>query len=332
MSRVSRGVLIGLTLAALAGGARAEVAPAAEPDPQAEGRYRQGQVRFDGEWITVEQLFEKYRATQGDMADLLERGRNVSRGLDEFNYELHKIRGTYRDKEQPIRRQMAQARADMREANRALRARPPAKPRKVSPPSRPNRSFYSDDDDYERARDRWEDEKERVDRENEQREEEYRKRLAEYREAKDKAEEQIRKAEDVIEECEAELEALEKQQAEEEAPWIEKRQEVVDNVNSLKREASALIARAGVMEDEFRSVPEEALFKAGVVEWKGTFHTVEQLEAHLAESQAEIDRIRDDLKAQAERAGRSFPEDWRHPKQDELDALAALLERAKASR
>jgi hypothetical protein len=37
------------------------------------------------------------------------------------------------------------------------------------------------------------------------------------------------------------------------------------------------------------------------------------------------------LKAKAEAAGRTLPEDWRHPKQDALDALHGLIERATSA-
>ena len=50
----------------------------------------------------------------------------------------------------------------------------------------------------------------------------------------------------------------------------------------------------------------------------------------LADQQAQIDELSVQMKAEAKAAGRAFPENWRHPGQDNLDALGALLARAKA--
>ena len=55
------------------------------------------------------------------------------------------------------------------------------------------------------------------------------------------------------------------------------------------------------------------------------------LEKTLVDNQAEIDRLREQMKAEAKAAGRPFAADWRHPEQDKLDALKALLARAKAA-
>jgi hypothetical protein len=73
------------------------------------------------------------------------------------------------------------------------------------------------------------------------------------------------------------------------------------------------------------------LWREDIAEWDGQFRLLTDLRTLHAELQAEIDRMRVELEEAAHLAGRDFPTDWRHPQQDKVDALKALIERAEAA-
>jgi len=58
---------------------------------------------------------------------------------------------------------------------------------------------------------------------------------------------------------------------------------------------------------------------------------VAEMEKAYTELQGEIDRVREELRAEYQKTGRSFPADWRHRQQDKADALKAVVAKAKAA-
>jgi hypothetical protein len=89
------------------------------------------------------------------------------------------------------------------------------------------------------------------------------------------------------------------------------------------------MSRAGSLADALRRAPEDQRLRRGICEWEDTFYPVDELRRIHDDLKTARDRDRAELKAKAEAAGRTLPEDWRHPQQDRIDALKILIERAE---
>ncbi len=307
-------------------GATRLAAEEAAPDTETAPGDPTKQIRFQREWIPPEALYERYLALEGQMKDILEEGRDYQGELDLVNREIMLITAEAGEKERPLRAEMNKATAGLREANRALRARPPAEPRMLPEPRRPTRR--SDSDEYDDARDRYEREKRDVERENKRRREQYQKDLAEYKKKQAEAKAQVAEAEKTIEGLKNQLDIITAETEARKAPHIEKRKGISDQIASLKRRAELLIAQTTEIREAFRKAPEELIWRQGLILWDGKLWRIEDLQAHYDETIAAIERVHGELKASAKKAGRNFPEDWRHPQQEEVDRLGHLLDKA----
>jgi recombinational DNA repair ATPase RecF len=157
----------------------------------------------------------------------------------------------------------------------------------------------------------------------------YQKQLADYQKMRAQGEALVKEAAAKIADCEKQLAVLDKQLADAQTPLLAKRQTATDEIQATGRQVRALLGRSPAIEQAMRDAPENVLFSHQVVEWDGAFYLLDELRTLHAQQQAEIDRVRDALREDAQRAGRSFPDDWRHSQQDKMDALKALIERAE---
>jgi len=306
---------------------------AAPANPEdAEAHHAQGEVWYNEAWHPIAEIFAGYRETRGQIEELGQKTAAERQGQMELNGQIAQIRKESEAKEQEVRIELAKARSKRDEARKALRERPPDEPKYQSLPPRPRRSQYLDQDDYENALDRWKRECDRIKQENDRLKRQYERDLAAFQKRQEEAEKDLKKAEENIKEIEGRIEALQKELEEKEKPFVEKLRAIGDRVEALEREARALQTRVEAMAEAMRTVPQRVRLRQGIVEWEGAFHPLEELQALYEEIQTEIHRVREELKAQAEKAGRDFPEDWRHPEQDRMDALMALLDEAEAAR
>jgi len=290
--------------------------------------YAKGEVKYGEAWIRLTELFQNYRQVRAEMEKLVEEGRRVQSAMDDLNRQISVLRSENDNSKRPIRTDMAKVVADRRKAEAALRAQPPTEPRYEREPAQPSRVQYSSDS-YRDALNEWQREVRRIRDQNTLLKREYDKRLAEYQKAKTEANSVIQAALAKVTECQQQLAALDKQLEDAQAPLLAKQVQMNGEIQSLGRQARALLVRAQSMEQAMREAPETVLFRSRIVEWDGKFYPLDELRALYADTQGEINRVRDQLREDARIAGRSFPDDWRHPQQDRFDALKALLERAE---
>jgi chromosome segregation ATPase len=291
--------------------------------------YAKGEVKYGEGWIPLTELFQNYRQVHAEMEKLLEESKKAQSALDDLNRQISTLRGENENSMRPIRTDMGKAVADRRKAEAALRgAQAPTEPRYEREPSQPARVQYSSDS-YRDAMDNWRSDVRRIRDQNTALKREYDKRLAEYQKAKAEANSVIQAAQAKVAECQQQMAALDKQLEDAQAPVLAKRLQMNDEIQSLGRQARALLVRAQAMEQAMREAPETVLFRSRIVEWDGKFYLLDELRALYAETQGEIDRVRNQLREDARLAGRSFPDDWRHPQQDKIDALKILIERAE---
>ena len=320
--------LAGCALALLPHAVLGEAAEDAIPSEDAAPHYAKGEVKYGEVWISLAELFQNCRQVHVEREKLLEESKKAQPALDDLNRQIYTLRGENDNSKRPVRTDMAKAVADRRRAEAALHTQAPTEPRYEREPTQPGRVQYSYDS-YRDAMDEWRREVSRIRQQNAALKQEYEKRRAEYQKAKAEANSVIQAAQVKVAECQKQLAELDKQLEDAQTPVLSKRLQMNDEIQSLGRQAHALLARAQAMEQAMREAPETVLFRSRIVAWDGKFYLLDELRALYAETQGEIDRVRNQLREDARLAGRSFPDDWRHPQQDKIDALKILIERAE---
>lgn len=328
--------------------AQSDAAPAA---PAAAGpvlgpqeHWAKGQAQFGGEWIPIPKLFEQYVAERNRLRAIREQGSEVQERLNKLHYEIATIRNEAREEQAPIRRELGQARAELRQCNDIMRRSAPAKPQLIPRPAQPRRPSSSYDYGssssgrnstsgwYEQTMREWQRQCEAIDRQNEQRMQQYQRAVQEYQNEQNKAKAAVPKLEATIKKCMEELGEVETQYDEKQEPTRQQSENVVENVRAHNRQVEAIETRLDAIAQALRTVPEDIRFCHGIIEFEDEFNTAPELRRVHTETQADIDRVRDKLKAECEQAGIPFAENWQHPQQKRMDAIKELLERAEAAR
>lgn len=302
-------------------------------DPEARKHYAQGEVRYRDEWIPVGDLHEKMQELDEAMAPVLETGREVRRQLYEVDREMTELRNEQRSKRFPLFRERTELRREKAEYEAVLRRRPPKPPRLEPEPQAPTRRAFGGETekDYKRRVREWRKEREGVRRENERRKEEYQEKKKDLEKAKEEARKEIEKLDAEIAELEKQIAAINEEYAQKTAPFEQKRDTARKELQDLRAEASVLLRRRQMMEEALDAAPPEVIWKAGLVAWGGSYRPLAELREEYERTKEEIAQVRQDLQAAAEQAGREFPSDWRHPRQDKMDELKALLERVETA-
>jgi hypothetical protein len=233
-----------------------------------------------------------------------------------------------REQQRPIRAKIGQLRTEYRQMQLDVARGKPKPARLQTEPRRP----------YElrgRKHDRWRREVERIRRENERERDRYRKELDAYNKAKAKLAKEGDKMRAEIDELQAELDKIEAEVGAQQAPLVSQRRRTSDEIASLIRQGEAVKSRNEAEVAALRRVPETERFRHGIAEWEGIFRTIPELEKLHRDTVRGIEAARrelEELTSKGNPAGPGLPADWRHPQQDRMDALAALLERARAAR
>ncbi len=302
-------------------------------DSEARQHYEQGEVRYQNKWVSVEELHGQIQALEKQMAPLLDKGKEIRQRLYLIGREITQLRNEQRSRQFPLHRERTDLFRQKARFEAVLRQRPPQPPRLLVEPKRPSRRAFghTTNDDYDRRVRNWERERERIRRENEHRKEEYEEKVNELGEAQKKAKEEIRKLQQQIDEIDKKLEAVQEEFDAKVAPLDEKRKAVEGELQDLRSEAASLLRRRQLIEEALDQAPPEVMWKLDLIAWDGTYRRLADLETEYEKTAAEIAEVRQELQSAAERAGREFPSDWRHPGQDKMDRLKALIERVKAA-
>jgi len=309
------------------------------PGPEAEQRYARGEAFYEGEWMPLETLYEKYGHQRDRLRYIRKHDTESQDQLNDLNREMARIRSNERKAEQPVRRQLDKVRQQLREYNHVLRQEPPAKPklqRLPPPPHRPSRThrngYRSRDDRYDRARRQWERRCNIIKRQNRMKVEQYRRQVKEYQKRKNDAKQDVPQLEAKARELMKQLDEIEKQYKNKAAPTRRRAQYVGDQARDHNRRATVLEHELEAIAKALKAVPENVRHQHGIAEFEGAFQTVDDLRRRHMQTQREIDRARESLRAECEQMDVPFPEDWRHPQQDRMDKIKALIEKIKQAR
>ena len=314
--------------------------PVASPPPTPEKlsdeqRLVRGEVRYGNSWVSLEKLFKNYQAVQAEQNTLDKKIDAARQRLADVQQQLDLLKKESEGRERPIRTELAKANATVQDCNKVLSESPPKKPQLRPLPKQPygtssstSSSSFSSDDAYRN----WQQLRDQIDEENKRLTDQYKRDLDEYQKKQSTAQKNLAQAKAAIKQGERQLKEAQKPLEDTLQPVLEKRKEATEEVQSLDRKATVVNARMKQLTAVFRAAPEPMRMQRGIVEWENAFHNLADLEKLYNETQAAINRVVKQMKAEATAAGRTFPPDWRHPQQDRMDALQALIAKAKAAR
>jgi len=339
-------LIVGSAAAAeTSGEAKAEAKPELTP----EQHHAKGRVLYDGKWVHIETLFKDYRRARYELAYAEKRGGSAKDQLAGLHREMTVMKNETRQAERPIRMELGKARNELRTHNRNLKKRPPTKPTLRQPPDRPRRpsntssnrssSGYgssnnrsSSDNRYDNQMRQWRQAADAIRSENEAKVKLYQQQLKIYQQEQAAAKAATPKLEATIKQSLAKLDETEADLKQKQAPSRQRSDSTTETVLAHNRRVSVIENRVKQMTAALRAVPEGLRAKHGIVEFETVFYSSAELRATHQKTQSEIDRVRDQLKAESQKAGIPFPEQWRHPQQDRMDAIKALLAAAAAKK
>ena len=273
----------------------ADAEEAARPLPQ--------EVQSENAPVPVERLFQDYVGAREDARRLGEERDAGQNHISDLAQQIRQIQEKYTTEVRPVRSELSQAREKLAACNRVLTEREPRRPVVGIDVNAGNKVVQQ----------------------------RYNLALEAFRQRQDKARKEKPDLEQRINQLEAQLATLDAQLPSEQAPLLGELRALREKQDNLDKQVGAAMSRAGSLADALRRAPEDQRLRRGICEWEDTFYSVDELRRILDDLKAECDRDRAELEAKAEAAGRTLPEDWRHPKQDTLDALQSLIERATSA-
>jgi DNA repair exonuclease SbcCD ATPase subunit len=323
-----------------------QAAVAAEASPATPGRspaastgdekhVAQGEVRFANQWVPVDALFKDYQAARAEVPDLNSQVDAKRVRMAELQRQLNEMKNQSTVQERPIRIEIPKAKAKQREYQKILNAKAPTPPQLLSMPPQPAQTNYTNrlgGGNTTDPQDEWRRRCDAIRAQNEQLMQKFKQEQDAYKKAQDEAKKEmpkvlatIKQGEDQLKKFAADLEA-------QQAPHATAFKDVSGKLGALLRQITALETRIQDMAAAMRTAPETVRSARGIVEWEGVFYPLADLQKLYTETQTEIDRVNLQMKAEAEAAGRPLPANWRHPQQDRMDALKALLNRVQPAR
>jgi len=327
-----------------------EVKAEAKPELTPEQHHAKGEVLYDGKWVHIETLFKDYRRASHELAYAEKRGDSAKDELAGLHREMTLMKNETRETERPLRAELGKARNELRTHNHNLKKRPPTKPTLRQLPDRPrqpsnynsnrNSSRYgssgsygsSSNDRYDDQMRQWRQTSDAIRSDNETKLKLYQQELKIYQQQQAAAKAEIPKLEATIKECLAKLDETEADLDEKQGPTRQRSDSTTESVLAHNRQVSVIENRVNEMAAALRAAPEALRAKHGIVEFEKVFYSSAELRATHEKTQSEINRVRDQLKADSEKAGIPFPEKWRHPQQDRMDAIKGLLDKAAATK
>lgn len=318
-------------------------APAATLTPAE--HYAKGEVLYDKEWLPIDRLFKEYLQSRHELDRAGKRGDDVRGRLEDLQRELAQVKGEVSETERPVRAELSKARNKLRDYSRTLAKKAPVKPQLREIPPAPAASSYSssnnrgdtrygtsgssnnNNDDRRRA---WREKADAIKRENDQAMKKYQLDMTEYTREQNEAKAEAPKLQATIKDCEEKLKALGAELDAKQAPTLNQTNATTEEARDYNRRIEAIETRVENMMKALRAAPETLRYTHNIVEWEAQFYTVAELQETYTTTQTEIDKVHEQLKAESEKAGLPFPENWRHPQQDRMDAIKALVAKVKA--
>jgi|WetSurMetagenome_2_1015567.scaffolds.fasta_scaffold16777_4 hypothetical protein len=313
-------------LAALAGVCWGAVSP---PVTDAE-HYAIGEVKVGSGWVSLDGLFKDYQQSQADLKTFAPKIDDAQRRAADLQRQASTVKNAAADAERPVKTDLAKQNTRLREIQKALDAPPPKLvllPVPKAPTSSGSSSGYTST-----AAQALQAEIQRVNSANTAARTKYQEDMKTYQDAQTTARKDFPTVKTAVKNDQDQIDKMESDLQGQLAPITAKQPAANAELADLVRQKDTMEGRQKILADALRAAPETLRFKHGILEWQGTFSPMADLEKRLADTQAQVDQIRDQMKAEAAAAGRPFPTDWRHPEQDTLDALKTLVARAAAAR
>jgi DNA repair exonuclease SbcCD ATPase subunit len=316
------------------------VPPAAAPSETDAQHWAKDEVRCGDAWVLIDTVFKDYVAARAELQGLEDKAKAACDVVAAIQFQLNSMKNDGSQGDRPIRNEMAKAKAKQRELNHLIDAPQPLKPQLQPVPLQPKNysanihssdRYSSTQSSYDQQMQDWQRRADAVNRANDNLTKKYQQNLATWKKSQSDAKTELPKVEQTIKDQQQKLEQSDAALATKQAPTLEKLKAANEDASAAGRRVSAAKAKLQVLADALKSAPETMRFKHGIVEWDAIFQPLADLEKTYVETQAEIDRVRDQMKEEAKDAGRPFPENWRHPQQDRMDAMKALITRAKAA-
>ena len=286
-------------------------------------------------------VFMMYRQAQVDLKYQAEKEKVVRAKLDEIQRTQALAKKGLSTEETPVRMEMAKLRNKERDVRKVLSEEQPKKPVLIPLPPQPaqnnNNNNYSgssyggNNNNNNNAITQWQQQVNQINQQNQQQQKTYQQDLKKYKDDQTKAKADMADLASKIKDLDTKLDGLDKNFDASQVDNVAAAKTINDQLQSIARATQVLTTKQEALAEALRSAPENLRLASGIVEWETSFYAVSELAALYNDTQTEINKVHAQLKADAEAAGRTFAADWRHPQQDRMDALKALLDKAKAA-
>jgi hypothetical protein len=329
-------------------------APPAAPVANDPEHLAKGEIRCGDAWVPIDKVFKDYQAVLAEMTGQQDKVNAARTKIAELQYQLTAMKNDMAIAERPIRTEMGKAKGQQRDFNRAMDVQPPQKPVLRPMPPAPRRTSYSTgtgsgggsygawgggsgggynsgNNAYDNDLQNWQRTCQILKQQNDQLTQRYNQDYGEWKKKQDDAKKEMPKLNATIKDCDAKLDRSQADLAVKQAPTLEKVKAANEEALAMGRQTAATEFRLKMLADALRAAPELMRFRHNIVEWDAVFHPLSDLERTLADTQGEVNRVRDQMTSEAAAAGRTFDPKWRHPQQDRLDALKSLIDKAKAA-
>jgi predicted nucleic acid-binding Zn-ribbon protein len=288
-------------------------------------------------------IFMMYRQANADLKYQAEKEKVVRAKLDEVQRTQSLARKELANEENPVRQEMAKLRNKERDVRKTLAEEQPKKPIPTPLPAQPaqqnnNNSSYSgsgysgNNNNSNNAYMQWQQQVQQINQQNQQKDRKYQQDMKDYKDKQTKAKADLADLASQIKALDGKIADLDKNFDGSQVDNVAAAKTINDELQSIGRQTEVITSKLQALAEALRGAPENIRLASGIAEWETSFYAVNELKALYEDTQEEIDKVRDQLKADAEAAGRTFAADWRHPQQDRMDALKALLDKLKAAR
>jgi chromosome segregation ATPase len=324
--------------AAPAPAAPVTAAPAGPPLSDAEHLAR-GDIQYGGAWLPIDAVFKGYLAARTELQPIEAKLKTARDGIVGIQTQMNVMKNESLQTEQPFRKDIAKQMAKRRELVKDSEAQPPPKPKLLQVPVQQRQyssnmhSQYSsgNSNQYDQQQQEWQRQRDQIDRANDAAQKKYAQDRADWKKAKDTADKELPNVDQAIKDFKAKIDQNTAALTTRQAPLLEKVKAANEDAQAIGRRIEAVQTRLNALAAALNATPETLRLKHGIVDWEGVFRPLADIEKQLAEAQAEINRVCEQMKAEATAAGRPLADNWRHPQQDRLDAMRAMVDRAKAA-
>ena len=230
-------------------GVAAEEAGSSKPTPEeSQAHYAKGEVHYGGKWVSMTGLLDSCRTTRAAVETELEKDKPGKERIAEITKAAAKLLAEWRTKKEPVERELAQAEAKRRLAQRVLSMRPPAKPNLVQDSGRSGLGGWDSNSRY-------------VEEENRRRRQQYERALKRYNELHKQAKEAFTESDATIAKCRKQLDELRTEFKDAQKPLLAERTKLTTESRSAGSRTGTLVNRLSVFSEVLRAVPEKFRLK-----------------------------------------------------------------------